>query len=156
MQTKDFSEAKRRRNTLLVHYDNEFQRLRDDRYSSPKLASNYFQSKAVVEVCQSTPQQFISTKNTELCEVISLSDLSTFYLAKLTLGGNKKTIQDFSSSIDVALQYFGLDTEASAINRSMVREFMLFLTRIPVRFTLSKKTRGRPIQKVVGTTDITY
>ena len=39
LQTKDFSEAKRRRNTLLVHYDNEFQRLRDDRYSSPRFAS---------------------------------------------------------------------------------------------------------------------
>jgi hypothetical protein len=149
LQTKDFSEAKRRRNTLLVHYDNEFQRLRADKYSSPILAPNYFQSKLVVEVPQSAPQLFIPTKNNEHCEVISLSYLSAFYMAKLKLGGNKKTIQDFSSSIDVALQYFGLDTKASAINRSMVREFMLFLTKIPVRFTLSKKTRGRPIQEVV-------
>ena len=153
LQTKDFSEAKRRRNTLLVHYDNEFQRLRADKYSSPRLSSNYFQSEPVAEVLQSAPQLFMSTKNTEVCEAISLSDLSAFYMAKLTLGGNKKTIQDFSSSIDVALQYFGLDTEASAINRSMVREFMLFLTRIPVRFTLSKKTRGRPIQEVVEIAD---
>ena len=149
LQTKDFSEAKRRRNTLLVYYDNEFQRLRVDKSSSPRLASNYFQSKLVVEFPQSVPQLCISTKNIEHCEAISLSGLSAFYMAKLKLGGNKKTIQDFSSSIDVALQYFGLGTEASAINRSMVREFMLFLTKIPVRFTLSKKTRGRPIQKVV-------
>ena len=153
LETKDLSEAKRRRNTLLVHYDNEFQRLRADKYSSPRLASNYFQPKLVAEVPQSAPQLFISTKNTELCEAISLLDLSAFYMAKLNLGENKKTIQDFSSSIDVALQYFGLDTDASVINRTMVREFMLFLTRVPVRFALSKKTRGRPIQEVVEIAD---
>jgi hypothetical protein len=39
LQTKDLFEAKRRRITLLVQYDNEFQRLRADRYSSPRFAS---------------------------------------------------------------------------------------------------------------------
>jgi integrase len=82
-------------------------------------------------------------------ESISLADLTSFYMDKLRLGGNKKTIQDFSSSIDVALQYFGSETQASAINREMARAFMLFLTKLPVRFALSKKTRGRPIQEVV-------
>ena len=84
---------------------------------------------------------------------ISLSGLTSFYMAKLKLGGNKKTIQDFSSSIDVALQYFGSDTNASSLNREMVRAFMLFLAELPVRFALSKKTRGRPVQEVVEIAD---
>ena len=106
----------------------------------PRLATTYFQSKLVAEVPQSAPQLFISTKNTELCEAISLSDLSAFYMAKLNLGGNKKTIQGFSSSIDVAFQYAGLDADASAINRIMVREFMLFLTIVPAFITASAAT----------------
>jgi len=61
-------------------------------------------------------------------------------MAKLNLGGNKKTIQDFSSSIDVAFQYVGLDADASAINRIMVREFKLFLTIVPAFITASAAT----------------
>jgi len=149
LHTKDFSEAKRRRNTLLVHYDNEFQRLRTDHYSPARLSMNAFQSAPVAIVPQACVQTQTAAENTVVSDSISLADLSSFYMAKLRLGGNKKTIQDFSSSIDVAVQYFGSGTHASAINRSMVREFMSFLARIPVRFALSKKTRGRPIQEVV-------
>ena len=61
-------------------------------------------------------------------------------MAKLNLGGNKKTIQDFSSSIDVAFQYVGLDADASAINRIMVREFMLLLTIVTAFITASAAT----------------
>jgi integrase len=149
LQTKDYSEAKRRRNTLLVHYDNEFQRLRLNLNSSALSAVN---------VCVSSPatpvpnlrlaSQYID-EQVVIGKSMTLSDLSAFYMAKLRLGGNKKTIQDFSSSIDVALQYFGSDINASSINREMVRAFMLFLAKLPVRFALSKKTRGRPIQEVV-------
>jgi len=149
LQTKDFSEAKRRRNTLLVHYDNEFQRLRDDQYSPARLSMNAFQSAPVAIVPQACVQTQAAAENTVVSDSISLADLSSFYMAKLRLGGNKKTIQDFSSSIDVAVQYFGSDTNASSISREMVRTFMLFLAKLPVRFALSKKTRGRPIQEVV-------
>ena len=61
-------------------------------------------------------------------------------MAKLNLGENKKTIQDFSSSIDVAFQYVGLDADASAINRIMVREFMLLLTIVTAFITASAAT----------------
>jgi len=149
LQTKDFSEAKRRRNTLLVHYDNEFQRLRDDQNSPARLSMNAFQSAPVAIVPQACVQTQAAAENTVVSDSISLADLSSFYMAKLRLGGNKKTIQDFSSSIDVAVQYFGSDTNASSISREMVRTFMLFLAKLPVRFALSKKTRGRPIQEVV-------
>ena len=149
LQTKDFSEAKRRRNTLLVHYDSEFQRLRVDKYSPPKFASNTFQCESVPAASPFLVQPIALIQKASPPEPNSLKDLSTFYMAKLELGGNKKTIQDFSSSIDVALQYFGSDTQASTINRAMVRDFMLFLAKLPVRFALSKKTRGRPVQEVV-------
>ena len=149
LHTKDFSEAKRRRKTLLVHYDNEFQRLRVDQYSPARLSMNAFQSAPVAIVSQTCVQAQPAAENAVGSDSISLADLSSFYMAKLRLGGNKKTIQDFSSSIDVALQYFGSDTKASSINREMVRTFMLFLAKLPVRFALSKKTRGRPIQEVV-------
>jgi len=149
LQTKDFSEANRRRNTLLVHYDNEFQRLRADQYSPARLSMNAFQSAPVAIIPQACVQAQPAEENTVGSDSISLADLSSFYMAKLRLGGNKKTIQDFSSSIDVALQYFGSNTNASSINREMVRTFMLFLAKLPVRFALSKKTRGRPVQEVV-------
>ena len=153
LQTKDYSEAKRRRNTLLVHYDNEFQRLRLDQRSGSATASNEFQYEPVALMPQADiPSQAIENQ-TPVGDSISLSDLTSFYMAKLKLGGNKKTIQDFSSSIDVALQYFGSDTNASSINREMVRAFMLFLAKLPVRFALSKKTRGRPLQEVVEIAD---
>jgi len=153
LQTKDYPEAKRRRNTLLVHYDNEFQRLRLNLNSCPV---------APVNACLSppaTPAPNLSLASQYIDEQMvigtsmTLSDLSSFYMAKLTLGGNKKTIQDFSSSIDVALQYFGSDINASSINREMVRAFMLFLAKLPLRFALSKKTRGRPVQEVVEIAD---
>jgi len=153
LKTKDFSEAKRRRNTLLVQYDNEFQRLRLDRCSSASLTVNAFQSEPVAIVPQACVQTQSSSESAVVSSSTSLSDLTSFYMAKLRLGGNKKTIQDFSSSIDVALQYFGSDTRASSINREMVRTFMLFLTKLPVRFALSKKTRGRSIQEVVEIAD---
>ena len=153
LQTKDYSEAKRRRNPLLVHYDNEFQRLRLDQRLTPAVASNEFQYEPVALMPQADiPSQAIENQ-TPVGDSISLSDLTSFYMAKLKLGGNKKTIQDFSSSIDVALQYFGSDTNASSINREMVRAFMLFLAKLPVRFALSKKTRGRPLQEVVEIAD---
>jgi len=110
---------------------------------------NAFQSAPVAIVPQACVQTQAAAENTVVSDSISLADLSSFYMAKLRLGGNKKTIQDFSSSIDVAVQYFGSDTNASSISREMVRTFMLFLAKLPVRFALSKKTRGRPIQEVV-------
>jgi len=149
LQTKDFSEAKRRRNTLLVHYDNEFQRLRLEQCSTPAIVCNPFQREPVALM----PQADIPTQSIEnqaaVGDSISLSDLTSFYMAKLKLGGNKKTTQDFSSSIDVALQYFGSDINASFITREMVRAFMLFLSKLPVRFALSKTTRGRHVKEVV-------
>jgi len=155
LQTKDYSEAKRRRNTLLVHYDNEFQRLRLDQRLTPAVASNEFQYEPVALMPQADiPSQTIENQTPVGDSIsLSLSDLTSFYMAKLKLGGNKKTIQDFSSSIDVALQYFGSDTNASYINREMVRAFMLFLGKLPVRFALSKKTRGRTVQEVVEIAD---
>jgi hypothetical protein len=153
LQTKDYPEVKRRRNTLLVHYDNEFQRLRLGQYSTPVIASNAFQSEPVALMPQTRPLIRPIEQQTGNDDSISLSGLTSFYMAKLKLGGNKKTIQDFSSSIDVALQYFGPDTQASVINREMVRAFMLFLAQLPLRFALSKKTRGRPIQEVVEIAD---
>jgi integrase len=153
LQTKDYSEAKRRRNTLLVHYDNEFHRLRLDQRSTPAIASNQSQHEQAGLMSQTvTPAQPIE-KQAVAGDSISLSVLTSFYMDKLKLGGNKKTIQDFSSSIDVALQYFGPDTQASVINREMVRAFMSFLAKLPVRFALSKKTRGRPLQEVVEIAD---
>jgi hypothetical protein len=153
LQTKDFSEAKRRRNTLLVHYDNEFQRLRLNLNSSALSAVNVCVSSPSTPVPNlSLASQYID-EQVVIGKSMTLSDLSAFYMAKLRLGGNKKTIQDFSSSIDVALQYFGSDINASSINREMVRAFMLFLAKLPVRFALSKKTRGRPVQEVVEIAD---
>ena len=149
LQTKDYSEAKRRRNTLLVHYDKEFQRLRLHKHATPVISAYWLQSKPVDLISQTDIPTGALEQQTGCGESISLADLTSFYMDKLRLGGNKKTIQDFSSSIDVALQYFGSETQASAINREMARAFMLFLTKLPVRFALSKKTRGRPIQEVV-------
>ena len=153
LQTKDYSEAKRRRNTLLVHYDNEFQRLRLNLNSSALSAVNVcISSPATPAPNLSLASQYID-EQVVIGKSMTLLDLSSFYMAKLKLGGNKKTIQDFSSSIDVALQYFGSDINASSINREMVRAFMLFLAKLPVRFALSKKTRGRPVQEVVEIAD---
>ena len=111
------------------------------------IASDVFQREPVGSMSHTDiPAQSIEN---QAAVGISISDLTSFYMAKLKQGGNKKTIQDFSSSIDVALQYFGPDTQISSINREMVRAFMLFLAKLPVRFALSKKTRGRPILEVV-------
>ena len=92
LQTKDYSEAKRRRNTLLGHYDNEFQRLRLDQRLTPAVASNQFQYEPGGLMSQTDMPIEPVEQQTGCGESISLADLTFFYMAKLKLGGNKKTI----------------------------------------------------------------
>ena len=76
LQTKDFSEAKRRRNTLLVQYDNEFQRLRLGQCSGFATASNEFQYEPVAWVPQADiPSQTIENQ-TPVGDSICLSVLT--------------------------------------------------------------------------------
>ncbi len=85
LQTKDYSEAKRRRNTLLVHYDNEFQRLRLDQRSTPVIASDVFQSEPVALMSQTDIPTETIEQQTGCGESISLSELTSFYMVKCSV-----------------------------------------------------------------------
>jgi|TARA_B110000091_G_C13775615_1_gene458744 integrase len=150
LNTKDFREAKRLRNAYMVRYDVEFEQLRP---MSLEFEQSCLKSSDINKLFLSNPKTPISPPSVGRPLGLTIKALSDFYLTKLSLSGKKKTIQDFSSTIDVALEYFANDTLANNISRDSARDFMMFVSKLPVRFALVKETRHRPLRDVIKIAD---
>jgi len=146
LNTKDSREAKRLRNALMVKYDVEFEKLR----SAPLIGEyDYLGVSDINNLFLSKPNSSVKVSVVGKPLGLTMKDLSDFYLAKLSLSGNKKTIQDFSSTIAIALEYFVSDTLANSLSRDSARDFMAFVSQLPVRFSLAKETRDKPLTEVI-------
>ena len=142
LNTKDSREAKRLRNAFMVKYDVEFEKLR----SAPLIGEHdYLGVSDINNLFLSKPNSSVKVSVVGKPLGLTMKDLSDFYLAKLSLSGNKKTIQDFSSTIAIALEYFVSDTLANSLSRDSARDFMAFFSQLPVRFSLAKETRDKPL-----------
>ena len=152
LNTKDPREAKRLRNAYMVRYDVEFEKLRPISIQEPQgqLQALTIAAPALpLDSVVTTPNSLRTSKKLGL----TMQDLTDFYLMKLKLAGNKKTIQDFTSSISVALEFFLPNTLASQVSRDDARSFMMFVSKLPVRFALAKETRHRPLRDVIKIAD---
>ena len=146
LNTKDSREAKRLRNAFMVKYDVEFEKLR----SAPLIGEHdYLGVSDINNLFLSKPNSSVKVSVVGKPLGLTMKDLSDFYLAKLSLSGNKKTIQDFSSTIAIALEYFVSDTLANSLSRDSARDFMAFFSQLPVRFSLAKETRDKPLTEVI-------
>jgi len=150
LNTKDSREAKRLRNAYMVRYDVEFEKLR---VISLQCEQGFHGVSDINKQLLSKPNPSDRVHVVDQPLGLTMKALSDFYLAKLSLSGNKKTIQDFSSTIAVALEYFSSDTLANSISRDSARDFMMFVSKLPVRFALAKETRHRPLRDVIKIAD---
>ena len=146
LNTKDYKEAKRLRNTFMVGYDIEFEKLRS---KSLMYEQNHRGASDIKKLLISKPNYFVGTSIVDDSSGLTIKSLSDFYLARLSTAGNQKTIKDFSSTIAVALEYFSSDTVANSLSRDLARDFMMFASQLPLRFSLAKETRYKPLREVI-------
>jgi len=146
LNTKDYKEAKRLRNTFMVEYDIEFEKLRS---KSLMHEQNHIGTSDIKKLLISKPNYFVGASIVDDSSGLTIKSLSDFYLARLSTAGNQKTIKDFSSTIAVALEYFSSDTLANSLSRDSARDFMTFASQLPLRFSLAKETRDKPLREVV-------
>ena len=146
LNTKDYKEAKRLRNTFMVEYDIEFEKLRSKSLIDDH---NYRGTSEIKKLFISKSNYFVGASIVDDSSGLTIKSLGDFYIAKLSMAGNKKTIKDFSSTIAVALEYFSSDTLANSLSRDSARDFMTFVSRLPLRFSLVKETRDKPLREVI-------
>jgi len=136
----------------MFRYDVEFEKLRSTSIQEPQGQLQALTIAAPVlplDSAVTAPNSLRTSKKLGM----TMQDLTDFYLMKLKLAGNKKTIQDFTSSISVALEFFLPNTLASQVSRDDARSFMMFVSKLPVRFALAKETRNRPLKDVISIAD---